>query len=89
MTKNVKKGAQPLLEMREGYGVVGAQLNLSIVHLWCIKDWQEVAKRALDENDHYLAAQVLQNMMPFLNLFKDVEYPHNPDLWSNSDVNSL
>lgn len=89
MATIIKKDAQPLLKMREGYGITGAQLNLSIVHLWCIKEWQEMAQKAFKENDSDVAVQVLHNMMPFLNLFKDVEHPHNPDLWSNSDVNAL
>ena len=85
MVTIIKKDAQPLLKMREGYGVTGAQLNLSIVHLWCIKEWQEMAQKALETNDNYLAAQVLQNMMPFLNKFKDVEHPHSANIWETND----
>lgn len=89
MATIIKKDSQPLFKMREGYGVIGAQLNLSIVHLWCIKEWQVMAKKAIEEKDDHLAAQVLKNMMPFLNKFKDVEHPHNPDLWEESEVNEL
>lgn len=44
-----------------------------------------MATKALEDQDKELAIQILRNMIPFLNKFKDIEHPQNPDLWEEND----
>ena len=72
-------------KVREGFGIVGMTLNLNLAqcqalnyHLNEIKHMIEVSK------DGKIPSGAVEPLLPFLELFKDIQNPMDVDLWNNS-----
>ena len=82
-TATIKSGK--FAKTREGYGVVGMTLNLNLAQCQALNyHLNEIKYRIANSDDGKIQAAVVEPLLPFLELFKDIQNPMDVDLWNNS-----
>ena len=67
------------------YGVVGMKLELSLAQCQALSfHFRELTE--MIESDSGNLAGAIQPLLPFLELFKDIQSPMMPDLWLNENT---
>ena len=81
----MKKGK--FAKVREGFGVVGMELNLNLTQCQAL-NFSLIEIKFMIENseDGKIQIGAIQPLLPFLELFKDINNPMDPNLWDNSVV---
>lgn len=72
-------------KVREGYGVVGMTLNLNLAQCQALNFHLNEIKHMIEKSeDGKIQAAVVEPLLPFLELFKDIQNPMDVNLWNNS-----
>ena len=72
-------------KVREGYGVVGMTLNLNLAQCQALNyHFNEISQMIENSKDGMIPIGAVQPLLPFLELFKDIQNPMDPNLWDNS-----
>ena len=70
---------------REGFGILGMTLNLNLAQCQALNFYlNEIKCRIANSDDGKIQAAVVEPLLPFLELFKDIQNPMDVDLWDNS-----
>ena len=79
-TKKTNKFAKT----REGYGVIGMTLNLNLAQCQALNyHFNEIKKMIEISEDGKIQMGAVEPLLPFLELFKDIQNPMDPNLWNN------
>lgn len=85
MDKMDKSKSSKFAKTREGYGVVGMTLNLNLAQCQALNyHLNEIKYRVANSDDGKIQAAVVEPLLPFLELFKDIQNPMDVNLWNNS-----
>lgn len=69
----------------EGYGVVGMKLNLNLTQCQALNFYLKEIKFMMEKSeDGKIQIGAVEPLLPFLELFKDINNPMDPNLWDNS-----
>ena len=69
----------------EGYGVVGMRLNLNLAQCQALNyHLNEIKHMIANNEDGKIQIGAVEPLLPFLELFKDIQNPMDPNLWDNS-----
>ena len=72
-------------KIREGYGVVGMTLNLNLAQCQALNyHWNEIKSMIEKSEDGNIQIGAVQPLLPFLELFKDIQNFMDPNLWDNN-----
>jgi len=69
--------------VREGYGIIGMKLDLSLSQCQALNYHYQEFEKLKDCEDPQTLRAVMSTLIPFLELFKDIQNPMDPDLWVN------
>ena len=82
-TATIKSGK--FAKVREGFGVVGMTLNLNLAQCQALNyHLNELKYRIANSYDGKLETAFVEPLLPFLELFKDIQNPMDSNLWDNS-----
>lgn len=81
-TKNSKK---KFANEVTAYGVVGMKLELSLAQCQALSFHFKELTEMIESRSGNLAGAI-QPLLPFLELFKDIQSPMMPDLWLNENT---
>ena len=71
--------------VKEGYGITGMTLNLNLTQCQALNYHLNEIKRMIENSeDGKIQIGVVEPLLPFLELFKDIQNPMDPSLWDNS-----
>ena len=72
-------------KVREGYGVVGMDINLNLAQCQALNFHLNEIKHMIEvSEDGKIPSGAVEPLLPFLELFKDIQNPMDPNLWDNS-----
>ena len=71
--------------VKEGYGVIGMTLNLNLTQCQALNYYLNEIKHMIEKSeDGKIQIGAVEPLLPFLELFKDIQNPMDPNLWDNS-----
>ena len=83
--KMEKTKTNKFAKTREGYGVIGMTLNLNLTQCQALNYHLNEIKRMIEKSeDGKIQIGAVEPLLPFLELFKDIQNPMDPNLWDNS-----
>lgn len=69
----------------EGYGITGMKLNLNLTQCQALNyHFNEIKRMIENSEDGKIKIGAVEPLLPFLELFKDIQNPMDPNLWDNS-----
>ena len=70
----------------EGYGITGMRLNLSLAQCQALNYHLNEIKHMIEKSEYgEIKIGAVEPLLPFLELFKDVQNPMDPNLWNNEN----
>lgn len=84
MEKTAKIKSDKFAKVREGFGIVGMTLNLNLTQCQALNYHLNEIKYRIANSDGKIQAAVVEPLLPFLELFKDIQNPMDVNLWNNS-----
>jgi hypothetical protein len=86
MEKTAKIKSDKFAKTREGFGIVGMTLNLNLAQCKALNFYlNEIKCGIANSDDDKIQAAVVEPLLPFLELFKDIQNPMDVNLWKNSE----
>lgn len=80
----VKNSSKKFATEVTGFGLTGMRLNLNLAQCQALAFHYRELTEMLKSDSKDLGSAV-QPLIPFLELFKDIQTPMSPDLWVNED----
>ena len=72
-------------KVREGFGIVGMTLNLNLAQCQALNYHLNEIKHMIEKSeDGKIQIGAVEPLLPFLELFKDIQNPMDVNLWNNS-----
>ena len=84
MKTNKKVLTQKVLAL----GLVGMNFHFKLEHMLKFKEWYLLIKDTEHPSRLNLLENVTQEMLPFLEHFKDVQHPQFDNIWANEEDDS-
>ena len=79
-----KTKANKFAKTREGYGVIGMTLNLNLAQCQALNYHLNEIEHMIEKSvDGKIQIGAVEPLLPFLELFKDIQNPMDPNLWDN------
>ena len=70
----------------EGYGINGMRLNLSLAQCQALNYHLNEIEHMIEKSvDGKIQIGAVEPLLPFLELFKDIQNPMDPNLWNNKN----
>lgn len=82
--KMEKTKSNKFAKTREGFGVIGMTLNLNLTQCQALNFYLNEIKFMIEKSkDGKIQIGAVEPLLPFLELFKDIQNPMDPNLWNN------
>ena len=79
-----KLSSKQFASVQTGYGVTGMKLNLNLAQCQALNYTLNEIKHFSEKSENgMIPIGVVSTLLPFLELFKDIQNPMDPNLWKN------